>query len=333
MLLVLMLTLTAVWYGPMRDNGYVYEDVETIDASMARGQELSQHPSSALQLGLDTGRVSIWATAQAFGNTPLQHHRMNLALHLVNGLLLAALLMALGVSTWGWVLGATLFLTHSIQTEAVALVASRSELLSSLFMLAALLVAVVKPLNLWRSVVVLGLGCLAMMSKQDAVLLWIFLPLLAMQSRKRYIYSIVATWALCAGAGAWWMATRGEAMALPYYGLTYAAYQSTALWNLFTMVVWPFGRLNIDHDIGVTPTLLVYLSLVLSAAVVMIGTKLRQERSLFGVALLWPFIVLLPRVVIRVPEFFNEHQFYFAFVGVSLLVALAFTPMQQRMVV
>ena len=329
MRLLALLSLTAALYWPMRENGYVYEDQVTVDASIARGNDLAQMKSlSGVGLSLDLSRLSIWATARTLGNTPFQHHRVNLVLHLINGTLVAGLLVAMGANAWGWTLGAALFLTHGIQTEAVALVASRSALLSATFMLAALLIAVYRPLNQWRAFVVFGIGVLAMMAKQDAVLLVLLLPLLAWRSPLKYVASIVGVWGLAMGYAAWHMATRGEAMALPFTGITYVAYQLAAFWNLVSVVVWPFGRLTIDYDIGNLPIVIAYLSVLTAILVVGVGLVLRALHSPVGAALLWPFVILLPRVAVRLPEWFSAHQFYLVMPALSLLLALAITHLQ-----
>ena len=72
---------------------------------------------------------------QLFGLRPGMHHRTNLILHLVNTLLLFLVLRRMTGSLWKSTFVAALFGLHPLNVESVAWVASRKNLLSTLFWL------------------------------------------------------------------------------------------------------------------------------------------------------------------------------------------------------
>ncbi len=115
--------------------------------------------------------LSFWGDHQVFGESPSGWHWTNLTLHLVNGVLVALLATALGISGW---FAAGLFLLHPIQVEAVAYVNGRAELLVTCGILFALWAVT------WKTRRLLGvlLGALiAATSKESAVVLAGLLPL------------------------------------------------------------------------------------------------------------------------------------------------------------
>ena len=101
-----------------------------------------------------------------FGLNPLGHHAMNLALHVLNTLLVLRLGRALGGGRWACLMVAGLFALHPLHVESVAWVSQRKDLLSTLFWLMALLAHVRE-----RRVVVAVSAALAMLAKPMAVTL------------------------------------------------------------------------------------------------------------------------------------------------------------------
>ena len=73
------------------------------------------------------------------GLEPLGYHLVNLGLHMVVVLLVFALGSAVGLSTAGAFFGATIFAIHPLQTEAIAGIFGRMDLMAAAFFLAALL--------------------------------------------------------------------------------------------------------------------------------------------------------------------------------------------------
>ncbi len=72
------------------------------------------------------------------GGSPLVFHLTNVLLHALNALLLWRLLLALGLPGTTAALAAVLFVAHPIQTEAVAYISGRKDLLCAFFYLLAL---------------------------------------------------------------------------------------------------------------------------------------------------------------------------------------------------
>jgi tetratricopeptide (TPR) repeat protein len=79
--------------------------------------------------------TSFWIERQLFGDTAVAHHAVNVLLHLVNGLLLWAILRRLGVAA-AFVIAA-IFAVHPVHVESVAWITERKNVLSGSFYLAA----------------------------------------------------------------------------------------------------------------------------------------------------------------------------------------------------
>jgi tetratricopeptide (TPR) repeat protein len=111
------------------------------------------HPLTMLSLQLD---------GQLFGRQALGYHLTNLALHLVNTLLLFVLLRRMTGAVWRSAVVTALFGVHPLHVESVAWVSERKDVLSSLFGLLALLAYAHyarRPAVGWYAVV---FGCLAL---------------------------------------------------------------------------------------------------------------------------------------------------------------------------
>jgi tetratricopeptide (TPR) repeat protein len=70
---------------------------------------------------------------QLFGDNPLWHHLTNLILHIVNTLLLFAVLKRMTAALWQSAFVAALFALHPLHVESVAWVSERKDVLSALF--------------------------------------------------------------------------------------------------------------------------------------------------------------------------------------------------------
>ena len=126
---------TPVWqfaFVALDDPQYVYANknlaagltAESIAWAVTTGHEANWHPLTWLSHALD---ISL------FGMNSGWHHTVNLLLHLVNTLLLFAVLRRLTASMWPSAFVAALFAVHPLHVESVAWVAERKDLLSALF--------------------------------------------------------------------------------------------------------------------------------------------------------------------------------------------------------
>ena len=74
-----------------------------------------------------------------FGLNARGHHAVNVALHVINALLVLILLQRLTASTWPSAIVALLFAVHPVRVESVAWVAERKDVLSTFFALLAMM--------------------------------------------------------------------------------------------------------------------------------------------------------------------------------------------------
>src|SRR3990167_8612766 len=120
-----LVLLTLLAYAPVRQAGFVYEDdvyVGPAKRAVTMGEVLAPRGLTAL---------SFRANALLAGQDPRSYHAVNVFLHVLVGLMvyqLAGLLLPPGYA----LLACALFLLHPLQTEAVAYVAGRAELISAL---------------------------------------------------------------------------------------------------------------------------------------------------------------------------------------------------------
>lgn len=308
--LVLSVFLLTAWvYAPVRFQPVVYEEAGLI----AQGQD---------PVGLPVLRPNRWLTvlsfqgdARVFGAALGGWHLTNLAVHLVNGLLVWSLAGTLGLPGW---LAAGVFLLHPIQSEAVIYLNGRGDLLSTLGILL-VLVSVLRDewADGWRSLG-LGVGLLvALLSKETGIVVLLLLQLCWQVRPWRLVPGEVLAFVVLVGAVAVAVPLAITFMA-DYWSWTWFLGQPTAAWSFLSLTAWPFG-LSLDHDWTQLPVVMRVLLLVGWWAIpvqAVAWARLHQARAF---ALGWIWLALLPRLIVPVPDAsLAEHQFYLAFVGVSL---------------
>ena len=183
--LLLAITLAVFWpvqsHGFIRhdDDAYVYENphVNTgltfanVGWALTAMHAYNWHPVTWISHMLDV---------QVYGLDPGGHHRTNLLLHLANVVMLYLALRR--ITGFGWRSGfvAVLFAIHPLHVEPVAWVAERKELLSTAFLLLAILAYAryVKQPSVRRYLAVCLLAALGLMSKPMLVTLPLVLLLL-----------------------------------------------------------------------------------------------------------------------------------------------------------
>ncbi len=308
--LALLLLLTAAVYLPLRDAPYVYED---------ENWRLVPETHSALP---PSRALTAWTIRQTAD--PGTAHLVNLGIHLGTGTLvygLAAVMagpLAAGVS-------AGLFLLHPLNSEAVSYVSSRTDLLMTFGIVLAVWSALAL-VGAWR-VAVMGLGLLiAAMSKEIGAVgvLLVAISIAAWQANGRRLLGVLAL-VLLVGAvvqsvrlAAWAsMASWSGGSSLEWHA--YLQAQATALAGLLSLVVWPVG-FTIDHDwLGASP-LAALLAVLLTVTLPAVAISAWQSCRLLAWGAAWITLSVLPRFLFRTNELINEHQFYLAFVGVSVLI-------------
>ena len=148
--LCLVLTTVGV-YWPVRDYGYIdYDDLGYVAENVQVQRGIT---ADGLAWACTTGTMSNWhpltwlshmLDCQLFGHDhPGRHHLTNLLLHVLNALLLFAVLQMMTAAFWRPLLVAAVFALHPLHVESVAWIAERKDVLSTMFWLLSMLSYVV----------------------------------------------------------------------------------------------------------------------------------------------------------------------------------------------
>jgi hypothetical protein len=286
-LLVIVLGMAAYW--PATSGGYILDDYDLLEPG---------GPMRARSFGELVGPVrpivsmSYLANARLGGLNPGGFHLFNILIHCLNALILWRLMAALfavgkmperiAASRDLFVYGTPLlFLLSPIQTESVAYVSSRSELLAAVFFLLGLWGFVVfRERRAWAAAAIVLL-CLALsvLSKQDklvlpaVVLAMDYLILCGCDWRGlRKSWPLYGTLAAGVAVGAVQVIRPILYVQSAGFRLDWKTYLFTQFRMYFRylgQLVWPF-HLNLDPDIAPSRTLLEqgsWLALVLLAAI------------------------------------------------------------------
>jgi hypothetical protein len=249
------------------------------------------------------------------GTTPADFHLVNLAVHIVNGLLLAGVIWPMGAEVA--VIAAAAWLLHPIMTESVIYIAARADLFVVACTLGALWVS--------RTSVAgsLGFALLAITAKESGVMV---LPLvglyLAWLGRVTWRQGLVvgAASVVLGSLCAWYLLPRLYTWTdpSPYPWPVFVAYQVTAISRVLALLVWPVG-FTIDHDWDAVTPLIAALTVSGLTGLVIVAVWQRAWTLLFALA--WVFVALLPRIVVPTAIMVNEHQAVGALIGPFIAVA------------
>ena len=164
--------LGLVCYANTLGNGFVFDDSAYLTSALVRDPAIGDLLRSNW-LGLDIYRpltlLSLGFDFFLFGENPLGYHLSNLVLHLVNGILLYMLARDLFGQNQAALWAALLYISHPIQTEVVAWVSARGDLLATSLFLCAFL-AHRRDMWSWRLLAWLLYGG-AVLCKETAVVL------------------------------------------------------------------------------------------------------------------------------------------------------------------
>lgn len=119
------------------DDSLVYENplVMSLSPETVKGAWTSYDPELYIPLTILTYQLE----NRAFGSDPFWYHLTNVLLHALNAVLAWALLRRWIASGWAAIAGALIFALHPLNTEAVAWISARKDLLASAFFLFSLL--------------------------------------------------------------------------------------------------------------------------------------------------------------------------------------------------
>jgi tetratricopeptide (TPR) repeat protein len=138
LLLVAIVGLTVVSYGPAITAGFIWDDDDYVtenpllhDADGLRRIWTTTETPQYYPLVFTT----FWVEQHLWGRSPAGYHLVNIVLHALNAFLVGWVLRVLGVRGAWWV--ALLFAVHPVHVESVAWITERKNVLSALFYLLA----------------------------------------------------------------------------------------------------------------------------------------------------------------------------------------------------
>jgi len=286
-----------------------------------------------------------WGRTDTYG-----YHMVNVVLHLVTGALVFVILRKLLESYENTMLrrlvlagtGTAVFLLHPMQTESVAYIASRSDVLSTLFCYAALVIFVSRRnegVSFAASFMILMLLGLAVMAKEQAVglvaallILDLFDPASAgLQGVRRNwkLHGAVVAGGL-AGVAFVFHGLRGAVTAgFGTEGILWYEYfftQCRVIWKYLILLVFPVGQ-NVDPDVRIAgsitePGTLVGLAGIV--ALIILAWIIRKRWPLAAAGILIFLALIAPTSsFVPIKDPMAERRVYFPFVG-FLLILLEF---------
>ncbi len=344
--LLLLVSLAAVFevYAPALHGPFVLDD----------GYQFFGRPDITqlrLRHWLNNARpllnLSFYLNYQFSAANPFSYHVVNVLLHWLNSILVFFVLRRLarasnpapaGESGWKGVLAplaaAAVFLLHPVQTESVAYVSSRSELLSVLPAYAALLVFLSRPtpaISWSRSAAVVALFACAVLAKEHAAALPAVLlladlffhpygPWQGVKSNWR-LYAPLAAAALAGMGLVWRTLSKTTSAGFQLAGLSWYEYfytQWRMVWRYLRLALFPAG-LNADPDIALSRTPLEHGALFYCLALIALLAAAFFYRRRFPLAAFgfFTFVLLLAPTSSLVPirDLFAERRLYLPMIG------------------
>lgn len=352
---VLAIVLGVAAYWPATSGGYVLDDYDLLEP----GGPMRVRSFRAL-IGPERPlvKMSYLANARLGGFDASGFHLVNILIHCLNGLILWRLLVALfavgkipdrvAAIRELFIYGVPLlFLLSPIQTESVAYVSSRTELMAAVFFLLGLWGFVVyRERRPWTAAVIV-LACLALsvLSKQDklvlpgVVLAMDYLILSGCDWRGlRKSWPLYGTLAAGVLAGAVLVIRPILFVQSAGFRLDWQTYLFTQFRMYFRylgQLVWPF-HLNLDPDIAPSHSLLEqgsWLALALLAVIAVALLRWHRKAPVIAFGALLFFIVLAPTTsFFPLLDFAAERRLYLPSIGffVAMLAALSYLRVSQR---
>ncbi len=296
---ILLALLTALVYATAIRGPFVYEDANWLAGI---GQPITW-------LAPVPNRVLTTWSYQVTPVTPVAQHLVNLALHLLTGLVLYGFVRNMA-STSAALIALAVFWLHPLMTEAVQYPVGRSDLLLTLCAVLATWLACRRS---WWALVPLTVS---FWTKEMAIVV----PLLVAWTLWRLTWrvvrpvsSLVAFVAVVAWAGVRFWHAEEIGGGWPAFAL-----QCTALVRYVGLFVWPVG-LSIDHDFYAVSHAWQFAAVLLVVGSVWL---VRLKRPWLTWAWGWIVISLAPRFLLGTPEVLAERQLYLPMVAVCALVGV-----------
>lgn len=295
-------------YAPTLSYGFVYEDLNDPARFLDRSWAAWTDPQIARKLT----KWSYMLSGLISPMEPWGYHLISVLLHALNTVLLFLLGRVLWSGLWLPFVCAALFALHPVQTEAVAYISARADVLMTTFVLLAVLAA---ERGRWAWMLVACLG--AVLAKESGI---VAVPLVVLWTGWRRLLVPAWIWGvvLVGGLG-------GALFLVQYYDLgafsvTYTAQETAKLWHLLGKVVLPIG-LSVDHDYTVWPSDWPMVTLLVTVGV---GCVALTSQRPWAQGVLFVLVALAPRLLVPLVEGLHEHHIYAPLVGISLAVVGAF---------
>jgi hypothetical protein len=343
-LVLFVVTLAAYWNS--FDASFVFDDQSTIQRNIAVR-------SGSLNWNIFTPRGLLFLTFtlnyKLSGLNVWGYHVVNFLLHLANGWLVFLLGQHLLQKRSYAMLAAALFLLHPVQTESVTYISTRSELLSTLFYLAGLLVFMRWPrmqVGFLCSVAVAALYFFGLTSKEPVItlpatiLLYDFLfrsdaTLRMFRERWRFY----GTFLVATPLAIYFLVTRilkdtiGSQLVGNLSAGHYFLTELRVIVRYIQILFVPVG-LNLDYDFR--PSLsaaepAVIASFVFLVAILVFGWMLRKTQPVLAFSILWFFITLSPTSsFVPINDVIFEHRLYLPLAGVCFAFPLLVSFIYER---
>jgi len=302
----------------------------------------------AARLARSITNLSLVFEASISGLNPKSFHLTNILIHLLNGLLVWRILDLLSRRFGGGhpgsrmaaLAGTGLYLLHPLQSEAVAYISSRSEVLCAFFAYAALLIFLgatpAGDISWTRSLAVTTLLALSALSKEPGVAMAAVFVAFDLYSEGRLsLKPLLRRWRLYAPmlAAASFVGFRLYALlsregtagaTAKHKPIDYLLTQFTVFWHYVRLIVFPAGQ-NLDHDYPVVRapgTIFTWAGFVAIAAALVLLWKWRARYPLAFLGAVVLLILLAPTSsVVPIDDAMAERRLYLGFPGVAMIAA------------
>ena len=330
--------LAAAAYWPALQGPFVFDDLYLpfVDPAFA-GAGLRAWVTGARPVLM----LSYWLNFQASGTAPLAYHATNLVLHVAVSVLVFFIVLPLleksRLQIAAALFAAGLFLLHPVQTEAVAYVAGRSDIVSALFVYAALAVFLFSTpgkLSALRVGCIVALFVCACLAKESAIVL----PALILatdgywgeRGASRVRLYVPMSIVLVLGAAYLLLRVLPGAQGvglLSVNGVTWWQYLLTecrAVWVYIRLFFLPYGQ-SADYDFRISRTLAdaeAFFGLVGLIGLVVIAVLARKRYRVASYGICVFLLMLVPTSsVVPIADPLAERRMYLPFLGLVLVVA------------
>lgn len=339
---LLAAALACVAYLNALDNPFVYDDHDTVVGN----RSLADLSNIRFILVYTPFRPLVNASYAVdrwlWDYRPFGYHLTNVALHALAVVLLYWWILRILSDTSPSVdarvpafAGAALFAVHPIESETVAYVSGRSEVMSAVWFIASLLLA--------RSGIISGriapavfatvCGVLSLASKETALALpvvfvaydWLLRPGADDGRFKRLWAFSIPVLAVAAIGGAYRFLSIPGAVDGVMAAILNAFTQAIVIWRYVGLLVWPFGQ-SIMHSVHRVTSLadpLAWVAIGALALLCALAFSVRRSHSVITLGIVWFLAVLAPSSsFLPLREGMAEHRVYLASVGLFMTVAV-----------